>query len=192
MPAVPILNRGAEAIETEKKAMELDPFSRPYALASFYEDARQYDAALAEIRQRLEANPNNPDLIGLEMDTWRRMGNYKDAVDAWAKWHILTGDPQSAVNLRRAYDRGGARGFVLWQLGRRLMQSKSRYVSPVELASFYAHLGDKERTLALLEEGYRQHSTDILWIQRDPAYDFLHADPRFRSIVQRTGVPPSY
>ena len=184
------VNRQAEAIELGKKTMELDPFSRPYALAGFYEGARQFDAALKEIRLRLEANPNNLDLLGLEMDTLRRMGNYKEAVDVWARWHILTGDPQSAVNLRRAWDRGGARGFVRWQLDRRLLQSKSRYVSPVELASYYAQLGEKERTLALLEEGYRQHSTDTLWIQEDPAYDFLHSDSRFRAIVQRTGVAP--
>jgi TolB-like protein len=186
------VNRNAEAIELGKKAMEIDPFSRPYAVAGLYEDARQFDAALREIRLRLEANPNNLDLLGLEMDTFRRMGNYKEAVDVWARWHILTGDPQSAVNLRRAWDRGGARGFVRWQLGRRLLQSKSRYVSPVELASYYAQLGDKERTLALLEEGYQQHAIGTLWIQGDPAYDFLHSDSRFRSIVQRTGVVPPY
>jgi TolB-like protein/DNA-binding winged helix-turn-helix (wHTH) protein len=186
------VNRNAEAIELGKKAMEIDPFSRPYALASVYEGARQFEAALKEIRLRLEANPNNLLLLGLEADTWRRMGKYKEAVDASARWHILTGDPQSAVNLRRAWDRGGARGFVRWQLGRRLLESKSRYVSPVELASYYAQLGDEERTLALLEEGYQQQSTDTLWIQEDPAYDFLHSDRRFRSIVQRTGVAPAY
>ena len=186
------LNRNAEAIELGKKAMEIDPFSRPYALAGLYEGARQFDAALEEIRLRLEANPNNLDLLGLEMDTLRRTGKYKEAVDAWAKWHILTGDPQSAVNLRRAWDRGGARGFVRWQLGRRLLQSKSHYVSPVELASYYAQLRDKERTLALLEQGYRQRATDTLWIQEDPAYDFLHSDSPFRSIVQRTGIASAY
>ena len=182
------VNREPEAIDLGKKAMEIDPFSRPYALASLYEYTRQFDATLAEIRLRLEANPNNPDLIGLEMEIQRRMGNYKEAVDTWAKWHILMGDPQSAVDLRRAYNRGGARGFVRWQLDRRLLQAKSHYVSPVELASYYAQLSDKEHTLALLEEGYRQRATDTLWIQGDPAYDFLRADPRFRSIVQKTGV----
>src|SRR6202012_880629 len=101
---------------------------------------------------------------GLEMDTLLRIGNYKEAVDVWARWHILAGDPQSAVNLRRAWDRGGARGFVRWHLDQRLLQSKSRYVSPVELASYYAQLGDKERTLALLEEGYQQHAAGIRWI----------------------------
>jgi TolB-like protein/DNA-binding winged helix-turn-helix (wHTH) protein/Tfp pilus assembly protein PilF len=186
------VNRNAEAIELGKKAMELDPFSRPYALAGLYAGARQFDAALEEIRLRLEANPNNLDLLGLEADTLRRMGRYKEAVDVWARWQILIGDPQSAVTLRRAWDRGGAHGFVRWQLDQRLLQSKSGYVSPVELASYYAQLGDKERTIALLEEGYRQHALDILWIQGDPAYDFLHSDRRFRSIVQRTGVVAAF
>jgi TolB-like protein/Tfp pilus assembly protein PilF len=185
------LNRNAEAIDLGKKAMEIDPFSRPYALSGLYLDARQYDTALKEIRLRLEANPNNSVLLLQEADVWRRMGKNQEAVDAWAKWNILTGDSQSAVNLRRAWDRGGARGQVRWQLGQRLQQSKSSYVSPVELAGYYAQLGDKERTLALLEEGYQQHSMDTLWIEEDPAFDFLHSDPRFRSIVQRTGVAPA-
>jgi TolB-like protein len=186
------MNRFPEAIEAAKKSMELDPFSRPYGLAGIYESAKQYDAALADLRLRLEASPNDPDLLGLEMDTWRRKGNYKEAVEAWAKWHIATGDSQSAVNLRRAWDQGGAHGFVRWQLGRRLMQSKTQYVSPVELAGYYAQLGDRDHTLALLDEGYNQRSTDLLWIQTDPAYDFLHKDPRYRALVQKIGLPPTY
>ena len=185
------MNRYPESIDAAKKEMELDPFARPYGLASIYVGERQYDAALADLQLRMEASPNNPDLLATAMDIWRRKGNYKEAVDAWAKWHIVIGDPQSAANLRRAYAQGGAHGFVRWQLNRRLMQLKSHYVSPVELASYYAQLGDKERTLALLEEGYQQHSVNILWIQDDPAYDFLHNDERFRSIVKRVGRPPA-
>ena len=109
----------------------------------------------------------------------------------WKQIDILTGDPQAAVNMRRAWDRDGTRGEVRWQLARRLHQSKSSYVSPVELAGYYAQLGDKERTLALLEEGYQQRATDILWIQQDPAYDFLHSDSRFLSIVQKIELAPA-
>jgi hypothetical protein len=73
---------------------------------------------------------------------------------------------QPAVDLRRAWNRDGARGFVRWQLDRRLLQSKGHYVSPIELATYYAQLGDKEQTLASLEEGYRQRATSTVWIQR--------------------------
>ncbi|MGA8531875.1 MAG: winged helix-turn-helix domain-containing protein [Acidobacteriaceae bacterium] len=186
------LNRFDEAIATEKKAMEVDPFERPYALASLYPAARQYDASLAETRLRLEADPNNLDLLFNLFDTQRRMGNYRDAVDTWAKWHEAFGDPQSAVNLRRAWEQGGTRGFIHWQLDRRLMQAKTSYVSPGELAVYYAQLGDKEKTLDLLEESYRQHQVDTLYIQTDSAFDFLHAEPRYRAIVQKMGIPPSW
>jgi TolB-like protein/DNA-binding winged helix-turn-helix (wHTH) protein len=186
------VNRNAEAIALGKKAMELDPFSRPYALAGLYEYTRQFDEALAEIRLRSLGNPNSPDLVGLEFDIYRRMGKYKEAADALARWCILMGYPQAAGELRRAWNRAGARGLIRWQLDQRLLQSRSHYVSPVDLATYYAQLGDQERTLALLEEGYQQRATNTLWIQGDPAFDFLRANARFRAIVQKTGVVPAY
>ncbi len=186
------LNRNDEAIASAKKAIELDPFARPYGLASIYIGARQYDAALADVKLRMEASPNNPDLWAQVFDAWRRKGDYQKAMEAWAKWHILTGDPMSAADLRRAYERGGARGFIQWQLDRRLMQSKTQIVSPGELASYYAQLGERDKTLTLLEQAYRQHFVEVLFIQGDPAFDFLHSDPRYRSLVQRMGLPPSY
>lgn len=186
------LNRNQEAIDAEKKAMELDPFERPYGLASVYQTARQYDAALAEAHLRMEASPNNAVLLFAVADTWRSKGNYKEAVDGWVKLLTLTGDPQLAVSLRHAFDQGGVRGFARWQINQRLIESKNSYVSPVRLACYHAQNGDKEETLALLEEGYRQRSPDVLFIQTDPAYDFLHNDPRYRSLVQRIGLPPAY
>jgi hypothetical protein len=29
-------------------------------------------------------------------------------------------------------------------------------------------------------------------VQNDPAYDFLHSDERYRSIIKRVGLPPAY
>jgi hypothetical protein len=83
------------------------------------------------------------------------------------------------------------RGFVGWQLRRRELAAKKQYVSPVQLALYHAQLGEKNPTLSLLEEGYRQHATDILWIQEDPAYDFLNTDPRYQSLIHRIGRPPA-
>ena len=68
----------------------------------------------------------------------------------------------------------------------------SQYISPVDLALQFAQLGDGEKTIAYLEKGFQEHSPLLLWIQCDPAYDFLHADPRYRSLIQRIGLPPAY
>jgi hypothetical protein len=56
----------------------------------------------------------------------------------------------------------------------------------------YAQLGRREETLSLLEEAMRQHSPFLLWIQNDPAFDFLHSDERYRSLIRRIGLPPAY
>jgi len=71
-------------------------------------------------------------------------------------------------------------------------KSAKQYVSPVPLANSYAQLGQREKTVALLEEGYRQHSPLLLDIQNDSAFDFLHSDERYRSIIARIGLPQAY
>ncbi|MGA7158642.1 MAG: hypothetical protein WBY53_17480 [Acidobacteriaceae bacterium] len=43
--------------------------------------------------------------------------------------------------------------------------------------------------LALLDEGYRQRSTNVLRVDRDPAFDFLHGDARYRELVREVGEP---
>ena len=100
---------------------------------------------------------------------------------------MCSSDLGTARQVRKAYENGGWRGFLRWQLHVREEQAKSSYVSPVELAGYHAQLGEREQTLALLEEGYRQRATDMRWIHQDPAYDFLAGDPHYRSILNRMG-----
>lgn len=177
-------NRFPEAIQVEKKSMEIDPFERREGLASIYLNARLYDEALADIKLRMETAPNDPGLLFVAAQAWRSKGNYEEAMKSLAQLYVVSGDAQSAGDLRRAYAQGGAHGLVQWQLKMSLQESKKHYVSPVQLASYYAQLGDKERALTFLEEGYRQRSTDVLWVPDEPEYDFLHADSRYRTIVQ--------
>ena len=186
------MDRHAEAIEAAKRSVELAPYQRPSALAEMYFLDRQYDAALSEIRLRLEAQPNNVSLLFVQSDTWRRKGHYQEAVDAWQRMLVANGDAETARQARLAYEKGGWHGFIRWQLHLREGQAKSQYVSPVELANYHAQLGERDQTLALLEEGYRQRATDMRWIHQDPAYDFLSTEPRFRSILNNVGRPPAH
>ena len=183
------LKRKAEAIELARKSVELAPYERPTAIAEMLVLARRYDEAIAELRLRLVAMPKNDNLLYTLADTLRRKGDYKGAVDIWAQLGAAGGHPEAAKQQLQAYQHGGWRGELQWLLRQREKDAKSGYVSPVELAGYHAQLGEREPTLSLLEEGYRQKATDILWLQEDPAYDFLSADPQFRSIVRRIGEP---
>jgi tetratricopeptide (TPR) repeat protein len=184
------LNRQQEALEEQKKATELDPFSRPFAMALAYKMARQYDGAIADARQRLESLPNDWTLYWILSETYRCKGMEKEAVQTLERMLQLQGDKTSAQGVRHAREHGGYNAVLHWQIADMERKSAKQYVSPVQLAYLYAQLGEREKTLDLLEEGYRQHSPYLLDIQNDPAYDFLHADPSYRSLVQKIGLPP--
>ncbi len=186
------LNRCPEAIEAERKAMELDPFERPWALVLAYDEARRYDAALEEARLHMETDAGSTDLLWVTADTWRSKGSGKEAAESWEKFFTALGDSQSAAAIQRAYRAGGYPAVVRWQISAAESSENPHYVSPVVLAGLHAQLGQREPTLSLLEEGYRQHSPGLLRIQCDPAYDFLHDDPRYRAVIQKIGLPPAY
>jgi TolB-like protein/DNA-binding winged helix-turn-helix (wHTH) protein/lipopolysaccharide biosynthesis regulator YciM len=186
------LNRHPEAIEFQKKASELDPSQRPFALAYSYQLARQYDAALTEAKQRLEVNPNDASLHWILADIYRCKGEDQKTVAELEKLASLQGIKDYPSVIRRENERGGYKAVVREHLNFKLKESRESYVSPVELALQYATLGDHENAMAYLEKGLEEHSPLLLWIQCDPAYDFLHDDPRYRSLIQKVGLPRAY
>jgi TolB-like protein/DNA-binding winged helix-turn-helix (wHTH) protein len=186
------LNRHQEAIAEQKIATELDPFARPYALPLSYVLARQYDAAITDGLQRLESTPNDATLHGILSWAYRCKGMHKEAVQRLGPYFLLQGDKSSAESVQRAFELGGYKAVVHWQISDTERKSAKQYVSPINLALLHAQLGQREKALALLEEGYRQHSPYMLDIQNDPAYDFLHSDERYRSIIRKVGLPPAW
>jgi TolB-like protein/DNA-binding winged helix-turn-helix (wHTH) protein len=184
--------RGQEAIAAQKQQMELDPFARPWGMADTYYNLRQYDAAISDARLRLENSPYDVRLNYYIARSLFDKGKYKEAADAYAQYYRASGSPQAASAIEHAYQTGGYRAMVLWQLHSLQKEARDHYVSPVDIAGLHAELGEREATLALLEEGIRQHAPRILWIQMEKRYDFLHSDPRYRAIVQRLGLPPAY
>ena len=187
-----VLNLNAKAIEDQRTAMELDPFEQPWAMASILKSARQYDAAIQDAQQRLEALPNN-DLLYKELgQVYDRKGEYDKAVQAWEKMELLEGHNSNAATIRNTYQRGGWTALIKSFIADDEKQSAHSYVSPFDLARYHAQLGEREKTLSLLDEAYQQRSPQLLWIQNDPAFDFLHPEPRYQAIIRGIGLPPSY
>ena len=176
----------------QKKQMELDPFARPWGMAQTYYNLRNYDAAISDARLRLENSPNDVRLHFFIARSLFDQGKYQEAADAWANLYRAVNAPQAAAEAEEAYQAGGYRALVRWQLRTAENEAKAHYLSPVELADLHAELGQREQTLALLEEGFQHHSPQLLWIQTEKAYDFLHADSHYQSLIHRIGLPPAY
>ena len=186
------VNRHDEGIAQDKIATELDPSGSQWGMARSYLWARKYDLGIAAARLRLESSPRNAHTLETLADLYRCKGMYKEAAKAWEDMYSARGDEASAASVRRAFAEGGYPAVVRWKLADLKKQSTQHYVSPVLFALEHAQLQQRAETLSLLEEAYRGRDPLLLWVQNDPAYDFVHSDERYRAIIKGMGLPPAY
>lgn len=184
-------NRDQESLEEQKRATQIDPFGRPWALGAAYIYSRQYDAAIDELLARASSQLQD---FWLQEELARAYwfnGNKTEWAMHLEQGYLVIGDKKSAGAVQHAFDKGGAMAVAQWALDGDLKKSRTRYVSPMNLAFDYAQLERKEDTLRCLENAVRERSPWLVFIQKEPGFDFLHAEPRFRAIIQRIGLPPA-
>ena len=185
-------NRDQEALEEQKRATQIDPFGRPWALGAAYIYLHQYDAAIDELQARASSHLQD---FWLQEELAKAYW-FKGNKNAWAthmqQGYLVISDKKSADAIQNAFDKGGAMGVAEWVLDRDLKKAQTTYVSPMILAFDYGMLGRKEDTLHSLEDAVQERSPWLVFMQEEPAFGFLHAEPRFRSIVQRIGLPPAF
>ena len=78
-----------------------------------------------------------------------------------------------------------AAGKILEEL---LEGSKTKYVSPYDIAVTYAGLDDKERVFEWLNKAYEEHSAFMVYMNSDPRLKPLRPEPRFRDLLHRMGL----
>jgi len=184
------LNRDAEALQESRKAMELDPFARPWALVYALIRARQFDAALKEARLRSEAQPDNPDLHEALLLAYLHMGLEKEAAQEWETSLQLRSKKEFALALHQAFEQGGLNAMFELELRElRKKVEKGEYVSPLEFAGDYARLKRKDEALHFLELAYEAHEPQLVHIRNSSILDFLHSEPRYQSIVKKMSLP---
>jgi TolB-like protein/DNA-binding winged helix-turn-helix (wHTH) protein len=172
------LSRTDESLQEERKAMELDPFARPFGLALALLYAHQFDAALQEALARSEVQHNDATLVWIAGDIYTYKGMQAEGVQEWERALLLWGDKKSAAEVQRAFGRGGF--------------PTTKYVSPMEFAFCYARLRRKDETIRYLERAYQERTPFLVHLPHDPNFYFVHSDPRYRAIINKMGLPPAY
>ena len=64
-------------------------------------------------------------------------------------------------------------------------ESTRRYVPGYFLAPAYLALGDRDTAIAMLDKDFEERGTYMGWIEIDPEWDGLRADPRFAALVKK-------
>ena len=185
-------NRMDEALQEQRKAMELDPFAEPDELGWTLIRARRFDAALDEARIRTEAQPGNADLHDLLSAAYYYKGMEKESEQESERALTLAGEKEVAAAEQRAFRRGGSQAVLEWNLNLYQQRAAQKYVTPTRLAGCYGQLKRKEETIRHLEQAYVEHAPNMVWLQNVPEFDFVHYDPRYRAIVKKMGLPPAF
>ena len=67
------------------------------------------------------------------------------------------------------------------------LSDKGKYISPIARAHIYLSLGDIDKAMELLEEGYNIRDGWMPWIIVNPKYDLIRDDPRYISLTIKMG-----
>jgi len=181
------LQRNDEAMQEERLAMEIDPRIHPWALGYALFRTRQFDAAIAELRMRAEAQPDESTVHDILSDVYWHKGMIDESVRELAP---LFG-PKGANEVRAAFRKGGAQAVVQWRLKRLKRLQSEGYLPTFYYAERYAHLRRADETLHYLEQAFVEHVPWVIFIQNHPDFDFVHSYPRYQAIVKAMKLPPA-
>jgi len=194
------MGRFDEGIAEIKRALELDPLSPIIyaALATAYRDDHRYDDAIAQYQKSLEIDPD----FSLARTNIARLyiskGMYEQAIDEDRKARLSRGDSSEQVEndttaAREAYRKSGERGYWQWALERseKNARARNREVSPFVIAHCQLGMGNKEDALVALEKALAsgKRYTGFFTLKSNPGWDPLRAEPRFKALVRKVGLP---
>jgi len=101
--------------------------------------------------------------------------------------------PTSAylAGLGHLYATSGRRREALRLLHDLEAQSKSGYVSSLDIATVRLGLGDTAGALTRLDRAVQDHDGGLVFLAVDPRYDPVRQNPRFLCLLRRIGFPDS-
>ncbi len=177
-----------EALAEGRIALDLDPISPPAAnfVARVLYFLRRYNDSVAQLRKALEINPSSGILHqALGLVCMRLPASYEAGIAEYEQARdLMEGSLWTRGELGYAYAVAG-RTAEARQALRQFEEASGEYVRALPVARTYTALGDRDRAFLWLQKAVDEQDTG-LFLEVDPVYDDLRADPRFRALLKRT------
>ena len=169
-------------------AIDLDPLNAGmlghlvlhFALA--HEFARAIDAATAA----LEIDPGAPDALIFSLGVYKSSGRFEEAIGTRGR---LAHPPELLAALRTGLAAAGERGYWSALRDHELEKAKNGSASARTLVAAYARLGQEGEAVDWVERAFREREGWLVYLNVSPDYDGLRANPRFKQLVARIGLP---
>jgi tetratricopeptide (TPR) repeat protein len=182
-----VTGRPDEAVAEARRAQQLDPYSPSVNLkvSHILFHARRYDEMIEYGRNTRDALRNRT--LGR---AYEQKGDLEHAIAELRQAAKAIEYPEAASDLAHALAISGRRQEALELVAELKEMSKRRRVQPWFLAVVYAGLGDNDQAFAWLEKSYTgERPNDSPLLGRDPRMDPLRADPRYKGLMRRMGLP---
>ncbi len=187
------MGRLADSLTQSQRYVEVDPRS-PAAhnhLAHHYLMAGQNARAVEECNRALALDPG---VISSRQElaaAYAGLRRYTEAVDEYEKLLPSFGvtAPQIA-ELRKGFERGGWKGFLRKRLDLLLHHPQADAPTPTEVAGLYAELGEMDAAFQWLERAFAAQDEGLVYLNSLEFPASVHADPRFRALLNRLHLPP--
>jgi tetratricopeptide (TPR) repeat protein len=173
-----------DAIAAYQKAIELDPkFAYPWnGLGNVYRDLGRTDEAEAAYRKAIELDPKYAAPWNGLGNVYSRLEQYDKALQAREKAVGLKPDDGAfraslAGLLRKMGHEQEAQKEI--EIARPFIEGESEY----NRACFESICGNIEEALRLLKITIEKNPGDRILARRDPDFDFIREDPRFKELV---------
>jgi serine/threonine protein kinase/tetratricopeptide (TPR) repeat protein len=184
--------RPAEANREAAAARLIDPLSVPIAsdagFVMYYD--RDYDKAIKTLKDAIAMNPKaaGPHFwLGRSYQAQRHydqaIAEYKLGGPGISQW------PPALGGLGHLYGLMGKRDEANKVLQQIEAASKNGYVTPYAAALVYLGLGNKDKTIELLQRCVAERTNWLVWLLKDPRWDPMRSDTRFQEIVKAVGFP---
>jgi Tfp pilus assembly protein PilF len=187
------LRRPKEALAENEKALALDPASPQINAnhAGILTDMHQYDQAIAELNRLIAANPEFPPYYAYRASVYWHLGN----TDAYVADAIMNmrkaGRQDDAETFAGGYKKGKLKGACIAIIEVLKNRSQREYVSPYEIARYYALMGDRDHTFEWLEKAYAERSGRMEYIMVEDFFQPFQSDPRYVDLLKRMRLPQS-
>jgi TolB-like protein/DNA-binding winged helix-turn-helix (wHTH) protein/Flp pilus assembly protein TadD len=185
------------ALGEKQRALAIDPLSpnSQYAIGATLYKAGRYDEALRYLRLVPDGDAASVSRHRTMAAIYEREGKWEAAVAEWSTALRIGGKQEVAASVEHAYRATGYATAKRTYLLGEVAEAERRALAPYpraqlwDVAADYALLGDKDRAFEWLTRSFREGEWEVTSLAVDDRLEGLRADPRFRELARRIGLP---
>ena len=185
------MGRHEEASKHSQQCVELDTSpGMKIARSSILYFKRDWQGMIDVLKPTIEKDPAYEaayDWLGM---AYVQQERFDKAIPTYRRAAELSdGLAEVLGGLGHAYAVAGREKEAREVLDRMYRLAERWHVPPVQIAFVHVGLGEKQKSLDLLDLAYEQRSWELVFLQVEPWLDDLRTEPRFIALVERMNFP---